>query len=169
MKRILDRYCRLLKVIMTLMIGFILVPVSMQILSRYTGLVPRYIWTEEIARFCFVWIIMIGSMIAVREGTHFHVDLMPAPKTTRERGSADLIVHGFMMLMSLVFAWYGTEFAMFGAGQRSEMSGINLALIYVSFPLAGFSWVLFLVERIIDDIRRIAATDAGEDSTGESP
>ena len=77
----LDLYFRLLKVLLTLLMLLMIVPVLLQILSRYSGIIPRYIWTEEIARFCFVWIIMIGSMIAVREESHFRVDLLPQPET----------------------------------------------------------------------------------------
>ena len=155
MKLLLDRYYRLLKVIMTLLMAFMLVPVSIQIASRFTGIVPRYIWTEELARFCFVWIIMIGAMVAVRDGTHFDVDLMPHPKTRREEGVSKLIVHIGMMLMAMVFAWYGFQFAQFGAIQTSEMSGINMLSIYISFPLAGVTWLLFLMEKVIADIQLI--------------
>lgn len=157
MKRFLERYCRLLRIIMTLLMALMIVPVSIQILSRYTGLVPRYIWTEEVARFCFVWIIMIGAMVAVRDGTHFDVDLMPAPKTRREEGISKLIVHFGMMLMAIVFAWYGFQFARFGAIQNSEMSGINMLSIYISFPLAGVTWIMFLVEKIVDDLCLISS------------
>ncbi len=142
---------------MTLLMALMLVPVSIQIVSRYTGLVPRYIWTEEVARFCFVWIIMIGAMVAVRDGTHFDVDLMPHPKTKREEGVSKLIVHIGMMLMAVVFAWYGYEFARFGAIQTSEMSGINMLSIYISFPLAGVTWLLFLVEKVVEDIQLITS------------
>ncbi len=157
MKLLLERYYRLLKVIMTLLMAFMLVPVSIQIASRFTGIVPRYIWTEEMARFCFVWIIMIGAMVAVRDGTHFDVDLMPHPKTKREEGVSKLIVHIGMTLMAVVFAWYGFQFARFGAIQTSEMSGINMLSIYISFPLAGVTWLLFLVEKVVDDIQLITS------------
>ncbi len=87
---LLDGYYRLLKLLLTVLMAALIVPVTMQILSRYTGIIPRYIWTEEIARFCFVWIIMIGSMIAVRDGTHFDVDVLPrsADRRGRARPSA---------------------------------------------------------------------------------
>ncbi|MDG2167327.1 MAG: TRAP transporter small permease subunit, partial [Opitutales bacterium] len=65
MNSFFEGYYRILKALLTLLMGLIIVPVSLQILSRYTGIIPRYIWTEEVARFCFVWIIMIGAMIAV--------------------------------------------------------------------------------------------------------
>lgn len=155
MKSLLDHYCRLLRIVMTLLLACMIVPVLIQILSRYTGIVPRYIWTEEAARFCFVWIIMIGSMIAVRDGTHFDVDVMPKPKTKREEGVSRLIVHIAMMLMAFVFVWYGFAFAKFGYQQKSEMSGINMLSIYISFPLAGMTWVVFLVEKIADDLRLV--------------
>lgn len=157
MKRVLERYYRLLKVIMTLLMVFMLFSVSIQIVSRYTGIIPRYIWTEEVARFCFVWIIMIGATVAVRDGTHFDVDLMPSPKTKREEGVSKLIVHIGMTLMAMVFAWYGVQFARFGWIQTSEMSGINMLSIYISFPLAGVTWVLFLMEKIVEDIGLIVS------------
>ena len=86
MKSFIDRYCRFLRVLLTLLMCFIIVPVSIQIISRYTGLIPRYIWTEEVARFCFVWIVMIGAMIAVYDDAHFDVDLLPQAKTQRSQG-----------------------------------------------------------------------------------
>ncbi|MDG2360618.1 MAG: TRAP transporter small permease [Planctomycetaceae bacterium] len=152
----LDAYFWTLKVLLTLLMALMIVPVLLQILSRYTGIIPRYIWTEEVARFCFVWIIMIGSMIAVRDESHFKVDLLPPAETDRQQGIGNLIVHLAMMLMAFVFVWYGTEFARFGLMQTSEMSGINMLSIYVSFPLAGVTWALFLVERIVVDVRRIS-------------
>ena len=155
-KLLLDGYDRLLRVVLTVLMGAMIVPIGMQILSRYVPVIPRYVWTEEIARFCFVWIIMIGSMVAVRDRAHFDVDLLPAPKTPRGRGIAGLIVHGSMMIMALAFVWYGSVFAQSGFRQTSEMSGINMLSIYLAFPVAGLTWVVFLVEKIDDDVRLLA-------------
>jgi len=152
-KSSLDFYFRMLKVLLTLLMGLMIVPVLLQILSRYSGILPRYIWTEEAARFCFVWIVMIGSMIAVRDDTHFKVDLLPQSKTDRRKGVSNLIVHVAMMMMALVFVWYGYDFARFGFMQKSEMSGINMLSIYISFPLAGVTWTVFLLERIVADVQ----------------
>ena len=149
MKRLLDAYDRLLRLAITALMGAILVPVGLQIFSRYVGFIPRYIWTEEVARFCFIWIIMIGSMIAVRDATHFDVDVLPKPRTARGRAIARLVVDGFMLVMALVFVRYGYDFAAFGWEQNSELTGINMISIHLAFPLAGVTWVLFLGERIV--------------------
>ena len=62
-------------------------------------------------------------------------------------------------LMALVFAWYGYQFAQFGYIQNSELSGINMLSIYISFPLAGISWLLFLADSIASDCRLIASAE----------
>ncbi|MCF3650694.1 TRAP transporter small permease [Synoicihabitans lomoniglobus] len=155
MKALLDGYHRMLKRLLTILMGVLIVPVTIQILSRYTGLMPRYIWTEEVARFCFVWMIMIGAMIAVRDKSHFEVDVLPAPRTPRQAGIAGLVVHLGMMVMAVAFVRYGYEFAKFGFIQTSEMSGINMLSIYIAFPLAGVTWVLFLAEKMVADVRLI--------------
>ena len=61
----------------------LVIPVSLQIFSRFTELIPHYIWTEEMARFLFVWTIMLGAMIGVRESTHFEVDIWPNAQPPR--------------------------------------------------------------------------------------
>jgi TRAP-type C4-dicarboxylate transport system permease small subunit len=94
-----------------------------------------------------------ASMIAVRDRSHFDVDLLPHPKTPRQKGLAGLVVHLTMLAMAVVFIRYGYAFAKFGAIQSSEMSGINMLSIYIAFPLAGVTWALFLAENIAADIR----------------
>jgi len=155
MKQLLDSYYRLLSILLTWLMAVMILAVCLQIVSRYTGLIPRYIWTEEVARFCFVWIIMIGATLSVRDGTHFDVDLMPQPKTIGEQGSCRLIVHLAMAILSAVFAWCGVQFAQFGAAQKSEMSGINMLAMFLSFPIAGITWIVFLIEKMIGDLRMI--------------
>lgn len=153
MKIALDRYHRFLKFVITLLMGLLIVPVTMQIASRYSEYIPRYIWTEEAARFCFVWIILVGSMIAVRDDAHFDVDLMPTPNTPLRKLLSRWVVHFFMLLMAISFCVYGYDFAKFGWIQNSEMSGINMLSIYIAFPLAGLTWIIFLVEKMVEDYR----------------
>ncbi len=152
MKVFLDGYYRLLQIVITLLMGLLIVPVGMQVLSRYTGIIPRYIWTEEVARFCFIWIIMLGAMIAVRDDTHFDVDVLPKPKTKRGLAISRLAVHFFMLLVALTFVIYGYEFSKFGYIQHSELTGINMLSIHIACPLAGVTWILFLGEKIYHDI-----------------
>jgi TRAP-type C4-dicarboxylate transport system permease small subunit len=129
--------------------GFLVVPVTLQILSRYTGLIPRYIWTEEMARFCFIWVIIVGATIAVRDGTHFEVDILPTPKNPKVEAAMRLWVTAIMSVMAFIFVWYGWAYAVFGYSQTSELTGINLVFIHGIYLVAGVTWVVFLLERVL--------------------
>jgi TRAP-type C4-dicarboxylate transport system permease small subunit len=152
LKTILDLYYRLLQILITLLMFVLIIPVSMQILSRYPGLIPRYIWTEEIARFCFVWIVMIGAMIAVRDGSHFDVDVLPHAVSAKVEGAFRLLVHVIMLLASVIFLIYGWSFDEFGALQYSEIAGLPMLSIYIAWPLAGATMALFLLEKLVEDV-----------------
>ena len=153
---------RSLRALLTLLIAVMIVPVTLQIFSRFIEFIPRYIWTEEVARFCLIWLIMLGATIAVRDGTHFDVDVLPAPKTARGKAVARIVVHVAMFLVALIFIGFGWRFALFGWEQNSEMTGINMLSIHAAWPLAGVCWFLFLRG---EDPRRREALRGRRDGT----
>jgi TRAP-type C4-dicarboxylate transport system permease small subunit len=159
MKKILELYFRFLKVLLTVLMGVLIIPVTIQILSRYVGIIPRYIWTEELARFCFIWIILVGAMIAVRENEHFVVDLLPEAKTQKGRAFALMIVDFMTFLMAAIFVVWGWPLVEFGLLQTSEMAELPMVFIYVAWPIAGITWTLFLVERTINNIKLYRSGD----------
>src|SRR5207342_3463604 len=76
-RRFTRAYAALLSWLLVLSVAILVIPVTLQIISRYTALIPSYIWTEEMARFLFIWTIMIGAMVGVCESSHFEVDVWP--------------------------------------------------------------------------------------------
>lgn len=146
--RFLDVIYRGFQVVAWILMGLLIVPVTLQILSRYTGLIPRWIWTEEAARFCFIWIIMVGATIAVRDGTHFEVDVLPTPKNPKMEAIMRLWVSGFMLIFTWIFVIYGWQYAAFGWIQTSELTGINMVFIHGVYFVVGVIWTLFIGERI---------------------
>jgi TRAP-type C4-dicarboxylate transport system permease small subunit len=151
-RKLIGGYYRLLQFLLTVLMGLLIMPITMQILSRYTGIIPRYIWTEEIARFCFVWIVMIGAMIAVRDGTHFDVDVLPHSASPRVELAARLFVNAAILILGLAFLRWGYDFGVLGSRQQSEIFGLPMLSIYIAWPLAGATWVLFILERSWDDL-----------------
>ncbi len=159
MKKALDAYYRLLQVLLATLMGLLIVPVAMQIFSRYIGFIPRYIWTEEIARFCFIWIILIGSMIAVRDGSHFTVDLLPPAKTKRGEAIGHLFVDFIMALVGVIFVVWGWPLVQFGLMQTSEIAELPMVTIYIAWPIAGVTWLLFLGENAVENVKQLQERD----------
>ncbi len=153
MKKLLDGYYAFLKITLTILMGVLIVPVTMQIFARYIDFIPRYIWTEELARFCFIWIILVGAMIALRENEHFTVDLLPTPKTNRGKAISLMFVDLMTFIMAAIFVVWGWPLVEFGLLQTSEMAELPMVFIYMAWPLTGITWILFLAERVTDHIR----------------
>ena len=155
MRRLIDIYYRLLNLLLVVTVAILVIPVTIQILSRHTELIPSWIWTEEMARFFFIWMIMIGAMVGIRDGAHFDVDLWPE-LGARADALLRIVADVFVLVMALVFVWYGIRFVEFGWNQTSELAELPMGWIFVAWPLAGFTWVVFLGERFLAHARRLA-------------
>ena len=152
MKRICDLWQRLLTWVMAFAVVILLVPVSLQIFSRFTDLIPRYIWTEEISRFFFIWMVMIGAMIAVRERLHFDVDVWPTLKP-RSEALLRMLSNSLVLIFTGVLIWWGVEFTRFGWNQTSELADLPMWLIFIAWPITGLTFLLFQAEWFMRDWR----------------
>ena len=154
-RRLTQAYASLLSALLAITVGLLVIPVSLQIFSRYTELIPSYIWTEEMARFMFIWTIMIGAMIGVRESTHFEVDVWPQ-MGARTEAIARLLGRLGVLMAALVFVSAGIEFTRFAWKRTSELADLPLWWIHVAWPVTGVSWLLFLGEQVLDDLKIIS-------------
>ncbi len=152
-------YASALSWLLAISVGILIVPVSLQIFSRYTELIPSYIWTEEMARFLFIWMIMIGAMLGIREGTHFEVDIWPR-MGPRAQAALNLVVGVAVLTLALVFVWAGIEFTRFAWNRISELAELPLWLIHLAWPLTGATWLVFQGEKMVDNYRILAGRTA---------
>jgi TRAP-type transport system small permease protein len=149
LRRLNGALAGLIAFLLILSVAILVIPVTLQILSRYTPLIPAYIWTEELARFCLVYAVMLGAMLAVREGTHFVVDVFPR-LSPRGEARVELLAGSFILLFAFVFLWWGWEFTEFAIYRISELAELPLWIIHVAWPIAGAIWLLFEAERMLD-------------------
>ena len=148
MRAVIDVYPRGLNAALVVSVAVLIIPVSLQIFSRYTALIPSYIWTEEMARFLFVWMIMIGAMVGIRESTHFEVDVWPR-LGRRAAAVLRIVASVFVLAFALVFVWWGWEFTRFAFKRFSELAELPLWLIHIAWPLTGATWIVFQGEHLI--------------------
>ena len=151
-RRTTAAYAKQLEVMLAHCVGILVIPVTLQIISRYTPLIPSYIWTEEMARFLFVWTIMIGAMVGIRESQHFEVDVWP-DLSRRSEAMVRILARIGVLAMAVVFVWAGIEFTRFAWNRTSELADLPLWLIHVAWPVAGVTWIVFAGEQILDEMR----------------
>ena len=159
LRRAIAAYAQLLDILLVATVVIIVIPVTMQIFARFTEFLPRYIWTEEASRFLLVWMVMIGAMIGVREGTHFTVDLFYNLKG-RTKAAMDILAGLAVLVFAMIFVIYGWAFTDTAWFRISELAELPLWLIHMAWPIAGVTWLVFAGERMWDDIQILLRGDA---------
>jgi TRAP-type transport system small permease protein len=153
-RRFTAAYAQLLSALLAFSVVVLVFPVSLQVFSRFTDLLPHYIWTEEMARLMFVWMIMIGAMLGVRDSSHFIVDVWPQ-MGVRASAALNLVAMLAVLVFALVFVISGIEFTRFGWNRISELAELPLWLIHIAWPLTGLTWLAFLGEQFLDQWRAL--------------
>lgn len=147
--RVVDVYSKVIVGAMTALVMALTVVVSYQVFSRYADFVPRYIWTEEASRFCFIWVVMLGAAIAVREGAHFTIDVLPQ----RMPGwlSRSVVILGLLAItvIGVLMVLGGLRFVEIGLDRISTTSGVRLAWVYAAVPVSGLSILVFTLEKLV--------------------
>ena len=108
---------------------------------------------------------MLGAMIGIREHSHFEVDVWPdlSPKAA---ALLRIVSNVFVLAFALVFTYWGIEFVRFGWDQLSELAELPMPWIFLAWPLAGFTWLLFLGESFVDSWRTLSGRPVAERVAG---
>lgn len=154
LSRIVNSYTRFLESLIVILITALLIAVGLQVLGRYVPFIPRYLWTVEVANVSLTWVIFLGAAIGVKESRHFVVDFLPQNTSRRLHATTRVIYYALMYSISVVFTVYGYRFFLMGYVQRSQTMGINLGIMYASVPVAGLSWLLFVTNNLIVELKR---------------
>ena len=71
-----------------------------------------------------------------------------------------LVSNLFVLIFALVFAFWGIRFVQFGWDQTSELAELPMPFIFLAWPLAGFTWIVFLGESTLNAVRALRRLDA---------
>ncbi len=166
--RFCDMYAKFLHRVMIILGISLLFAVTMQVAGRYVPFVPRYLWPLELSNFSLIWMIFIGSIVGLRDKKHFNVDVFQFQgKTLNPKFDKILQVLYYVIILAVtyIFIFDGYKyFTKWGLIQESDITGINMGWLYVSVPISGISWFIFLVEGILKDFFKLGTAEGGNRS-----
>ncbi len=151
--KLIDLYSRFLTGLLIFLMFVLLAAVGLTVAGRYIPFIPRFFWTLEVTNFSLIWMVFIGSIIGVRDSRHFFIDIFGENLPVWFDVLLKIIYYIVTFTVTYVFVRYGYRFFKeWGLIQTSELTGINLGFLYASVPIAGFSWLLFLLQQLYRDI-----------------
>ncbi len=118
----------------SLMVGITGV-VFLQVISRYVFRHP-FDWPEELARFLFVWVALLGAALAFKRGAHFSIEALVSKFSRRWQLSIALSIHSLLAIFALVITIKGFELASRVREQLSSGMEIPMTFPYLAVPVS---------------------------------
>lgn len=116
-------------------------------------------WSEEFARYVFIWQIWLGTSMATRERTHVKVEILQG--MLGKKGNCVLNITGCIGV--LVFAFFLVHYgylsmmSIMGRHAVSTAMRIPLWIVYLSLPVGNLLVCLRMVVQIIEEIGKMTA------------
>ncbi len=151
----------------------ILVVAGMAVMSAlvFLNVVLRYGFNSgipvsvELSRIIFVWIIMLGSVVALAQGAHLAVDSFVAKLPRPGRIVCFLVAHGLMLWCCLLL-WQGSwAQTALNWNNHNALSGIPVGLVYAS----GLVAAAFMAVCLLYNIYRFLRGELPDTWAGNSP
>lgn len=156
MKKILKKVWNNLElyVMVTLMIGFILT-VLWGIVSRLFLNSPAT-WTEEVARFMFIWMVFLGISYSTLHESHIRVTFVA---NALFKGKAGVVLDIAIYLITLViFAWMfitGIEYVGHCMGVKTPAMQLPRGWFVTILPITGGLMVLRTAYKIAECVKKL--------------
>lgn len=120
------------KILLVTMLLIMVVVVFMQVVMRFVFR-NSLAWSEEVARYLFIWQVWLGASYAAQKSEHMQVDLL----RRKLKGNAGIYIAMLADLVSIVFCLYLTRRSFI------QMQGIyKLQRMATSFPMP--MWIAYL-------------------------
>ena len=131
---------------------------SAQIFWRY-ALNSSIVWSEEVATWCLVWLVFIGSAAIMYRWEHVHIPMLIRKLPLRMRPGVIIFAKlATGVAVALVF-WYGLQVVLGPVHIRSQASDISTRWIKLSVPIGAGLMMLFALRCALEDIRRWRRVD----------
>ncbi len=146
----INRLARLLEKLMIFLVTAMMLSLFWQVFTRFVLKVPAT-WTEEIARYTFIYLVMIGASLGVKNSVHFGMTLVSDKLHGRMRDLYKrFVINGIIMICAIFLVYYGIEFTrMYGLNRVSPTFLTPMAWVFGIVPVSGFLMIVFSFQNMI--------------------
>ncbi len=103
------------------------------------------VWTEELSRWLYVYIVFFGSSLCIHNGEHIGIDIFVEKLPYKLKKIVLSLVDIIMMACCVVFIIYGLKNMVFAARQYPMTLPFSNAYLYVVVPIGFFLMLIRLL------------------------
>jgi len=123
-----------------------------QIIARF---IPgsATVWSEEVARFVFVWIVFLGAGTLMRDNDHIRISII----TNRLGPMSGRILRIFSALLIIPFVVFMTWGAYINMLRQwntfaPTVDWMRLGYVYLALLISGIVMIVYLIRRLVRDL-----------------
>ncbi len=123
--------------------------IAVQVLFRYV-FKSSLSWSEEVARYLFIWLIYIGISYGVKKSAHVSVTALDLVLSEGARRALKLLSAVVFLIFAITIVYYGWQvcYKIMRLGQEAPATGLDMWVVYLAVP-TGFALTCFrLVQRL---------------------
>lgn len=130
---------------------FVMFGVSLlQVFFRYV-LNDSLIWSEELARYLFVWISFLGGTLVMDRGTHIKIDILENLLRGGARKAVVRAAKALVLVFLVLLTVSGVMIVGLTMDQPSAVMQIPMGLVYLAIPVGSIAMIVSLVMNFAND------------------
>ena len=138
--------------VVVILMAVMVATLALQVFYRFVVQDPLS-WTEELARYAFVWVTFLGAAVAYRHGSHVAIETIVLLLPHRAQVALAWVVDALMVVALAVLLVQGLGIVEATANVRATMLQVPMSWIYASVPVSAVIMLAFQVERTLRRMR----------------
>ena len=107
---------------------------------------PNFFWVEEVGETTLAWLTMIGAAIAVRERSHFALNLVTHRLSPGAKAALHITHNLIIAAFGGLVAWLGVKLVMLNHMLTSPALELSLGWLYASTVVGGILMALYALD-----------------------
>lgn len=136
------------KNITIVLMAVVIVSVTLQIVAREFIYFPVS-WTQEVAKYSFIWMTLIGAALGVKNATHVSIDILVTNFPIKVQKFSKYFVEICIIFFMSFLLIQSIKFIGDASGQTSPILDLHMGVVYLSLILFALLSILFSLEKIV--------------------
>ncbi len=144
----------------TLAVGLLLALMSIAVMGQVTvrfvltaaGINVSAPWTEELARYCLIWMIFLGAGVGVRRAQMIALEFLVRKVPTFVGIAMRYVVIALSIAFFCLLLRVGLDFVQLGRSERSPVMGITKDYVYWAMPVGAILMIINSIALVAQSI-----------------
>ncbi|NLM15242.1 MAG: TRAP transporter small permease [Clostridiaceae bacterium] len=148
LEKISNVLTKIMRVLMIILFVWMTIALTTQVFARYL-FAKGFVWTDESARYCMIWMIFIGATEVVFNDEHIKVTVVEDFARGVGKKIFVLIQHIAGLVFSVIMAWYSFPQLQLASKAVSSNMSINMGIVFGIFPVVTILMIIGYIFRIV--------------------